>query len=133
LPETFQQIINSIFQKLLHESILANYIDYFVILAKTIDKLEEQIICFLKVAEKHNLCSKQFKYNFNIEEILIPGVIIRREQVQMKKTSQNYPQRQYVLKKCCCHCKCMYQIGPLAITLQDLINYRYPQTQQIIL
>ena len=84
LPETFQQMINSIFQELLHEDVLENYIDYFVILTKTIVELEEQIIHFLKIAEKHNLCFKKLKYDFNIEEILILGVVVGRGQVQME-------------------------------------------------
>jgi len=50
--------MNSIFQKLLHEGILANYIDNFVILAKTMEELEERTIRFLKIAEKYNLCFK---------------------------------------------------------------------------
>ena len=58
LLETFQRMMNSIFQKLLHKEVLANYMDNFVILAKTIKKLEEQMIRFLKIAEKHNLCFK---------------------------------------------------------------------------
>ena len=40
--------------------------DNFVILAKTIKKLEEQMIRFLKIAEKHNLCFKRSKCDFNI-------------------------------------------------------------------
>jgi len=83
-PETFQQMINSIFQELLHEDVLENYMDYFVILTKTIVELEEQIIHFLKIAEKHNLCFKKLKYDFNIEEILILGVVVGRGQVQME-------------------------------------------------
>ena len=59
LPGTFQRIMNSIFQKLLHKGILANYMDNFIILAKTKKKLEEQTIRFLKIVEKHNLCFKQ--------------------------------------------------------------------------
>jgi len=39
--ETFQQMINSIFQELLHKGVLANYMGNFVILAKTMDELEE--------------------------------------------------------------------------------------------
>ena len=38
---TFQRMINNIFQKLLHERVLANYMDNFVIPAKTMKKLEE--------------------------------------------------------------------------------------------
>ena len=57
-PETFQRIMNSIFWKLLHEDVLANYMDNFVILAKTMEELEERTIQFLKIAEKHNLCFK---------------------------------------------------------------------------
>ena len=57
-PETFQRMINSIFRELLHEEILANYIDNFVILMKTMKKLEEQITQFLKIVEKHNLYFK---------------------------------------------------------------------------
>jgi len=59
--------MNSIFQKLLHEDVLANYIDDFVIPAKTIEELEEQTVRFLKIVEKHNLCFKQLKCDFNME------------------------------------------------------------------
>jgi len=57
-PGTFQRMMNSIFQKLLHEGILANYMDDFVILAKTMEELEEQMVRFLMIVEKHNLCFK---------------------------------------------------------------------------
>ena len=40
-PEIFQRMINSIFWELLHEGVLANYMDNFIILAKTMKKLEE--------------------------------------------------------------------------------------------
>jgi len=53
---TFQRMMNSIFQKLLHEGMLANYIDDFIILAKTKEELEEWMIRFLKIAEKYKLC-----------------------------------------------------------------------------
>ena len=43
-PETFQRMMNSIFQELLHEGVLANYMDDFVILAKTMKELEERTI-----------------------------------------------------------------------------------------
>jgi len=76
--------MNSIFQELLHIGVVANDIDNFVILAKTMAELEEQMICFLKIAEKYNLCFKRSKYSFNIEEILILEVVIRREQVQIE-------------------------------------------------
>jgi len=39
----------------------------------------------LKIIEKHNLCFKRSKYNFNIEEIPILGVIVGKEQVKMKQ------------------------------------------------
>ena len=41
LPGTFQRMMNSIFQELLHKDVLANYIDDFVIPAKTMEELEE--------------------------------------------------------------------------------------------
>ena len=44
LLETFQQMMNSIFRELLHEGVLANYMDNFMILAKTIKKLEERTV-----------------------------------------------------------------------------------------
>jgi len=40
-PGTFQRIMNSIFQELLYEGVLVNYMDDFVIPAKTIEELEE--------------------------------------------------------------------------------------------
>jgi len=58
LPGTFQWMITSIFRELLHEGTLANYINDFVIPAKTEKKLEECTIRFLKIAEKYNLCFK---------------------------------------------------------------------------
>jgi len=39
----------------------------------------------LKIAEKHNLCFKQSKCDFNIEEIPILGVVVGKEQVQMEQ------------------------------------------------
>jgi len=84
LPGTFQQMINSIFQELLHKGVLANYMDDFVIPVKTMKELEEQTVHFLTIVEKHNLCFKRSKYNFNMEEIPILGVVVGREQVQMK-------------------------------------------------
>ena len=57
----------------------------FVIPAKTKKELEEWIIRFLKVAEKHNLCFKRSKCNFDIEEIPILGIIVGREQVKMEQ------------------------------------------------
>ena len=50
LLETFQRMMNSIFWELLHEGVLANYMDYFVILAKTMKELKEQTTRFLKIA-----------------------------------------------------------------------------------
>ena len=58
LPETFQQMMNSIFRELLYKGVLANYMDDFMILAKTIQELEERTVIFLKIAKKHNLCFK---------------------------------------------------------------------------
>ena len=68
--------MNSIFLELLDEGVLANYIDDFVILAKTKKELKEQIIQFFKIVEKHNLCFKKSKCDFNIEEILILEVVV---------------------------------------------------------
>ena len=50
--------MNSIFRELLHKEVLANYMDNFIIPAKTKEELEERTIQFLKIAEKHNLCFK---------------------------------------------------------------------------
>ena len=47
-------------------------------------ELEERTTWFLKIAEKHNLCFKQSKCDFNIEEIPILGVVVRRVQVQIE-------------------------------------------------
>ena len=59
--------MNSIFRKLLHEGVLANYMDNFVIPAKTKKKLEERIMRFLKIAERHNFCFKWSKCDVNVE------------------------------------------------------------------
>ena len=77
-------MINSIFRELLYKEVSANYIDNFVILDKTRKKLKERIVQFLKIVEKHNLCFKQSKYNFNVKEILILGVVVGRGEVQIE-------------------------------------------------
>ena len=84
-PGTFQRMMNSIFQELLHEGVLANYMDNFVIPARPIEELEEQTIRFLKIAEKHNLYFKQSKCDFNMEEIPILGVVVGKEQEKIEQ------------------------------------------------
>jgi len=59
--------------------------DDFVIPAKTMEKLEKQTIRFLKIAEKHNLCFKRSKCDFNMKEILILGVVVGKRQVKMEQ------------------------------------------------
>ena len=78
-------MMNSIFQELLHKGVLANYMDNFVIPAKTMKKLEEQMIRFLKIAEKHNLYFKQSKCDFNMEKIPILGVVVGKGQVKIEQ------------------------------------------------
>ena len=82
---TFQRMMNSIFQELLHKGVLENYMNNFVILAKTKEELEEQTIRFLKIAEKYNLCFKRSKCDFDIEKILILEVVVGRGQVKMEQ------------------------------------------------
>ena len=43
-PGTFQRMMNSIFRELLYKGVLANYMDDFVIPAKTKEELEERVI-----------------------------------------------------------------------------------------
>ena len=59
--------------------------DDFMIPAKTMEELEERTIWFLKIAEKHNLCFKRSKCNFNMEEIPILGVVVGKGQIQMEQ------------------------------------------------
>jgi len=84
-PGIFQRMMNSIFWELFHEEVLANYMDDFVIPAKTMEELEERTIRFLKIVEKHNLCFKRSKCDFNMEEIPILGVIVGKKQVKMEQ------------------------------------------------
>jgi len=78
-------MMNSIFQELLDEGVLANYMDNFVIPARTMEELEERTIRFLKIVEKHNLCFKQSKCDFNMKEIPILGVVVGKGQVKMEQ------------------------------------------------
>ena len=77
--------MTSIFRELLHEGILANYIDNFVIPAETEEKLEKYTIRFLKIVEKHNLCFKWSKCDFNATEIPILPVWVGNGEVQMEE------------------------------------------------
>jgi len=67
--------MNSISRKLLHKGVLANYMNDLIIPVKT-KKLEERIIQFLKVVEKHNLCFKWSKCEFDVKEIPILEVVV---------------------------------------------------------
>ena len=78
-------MMNSIFRELLHKEVFTNYIDNFIIPAKTMKELEERMVRFLKIGEKHNLCFKRSKCNFNMEEIPILGVIVGKGQVKMEQ------------------------------------------------
>jgi len=59
--------------------------DDFVIPARTMEELEERTIRFLKIAEKHNLCFKRSKCDFNMEEIPILEVVVGKGQVKMEQ------------------------------------------------
>ena len=43
------------------------------------------MIRFLKIAEKHNLCFKRSKCNFNMKEIPILGVVVGKGQIQIEQ------------------------------------------------
>jgi len=77
--------MTSIFWELLHEGVLANYINDFIIPAETEEELEKYTIRFLKIAGKYNLCFKQSKCDFNATEIPILGVQVGNGEVQMKE------------------------------------------------
>jgi len=64
---------------------LANYMDNFIILAKTMKELEERMVRFLKIAEKHNLYFKRLKYNFNMDKISIFRVVVGKGQVKIEQ------------------------------------------------
>ena len=55
-----------------------------MISTRTKKELEERTIYFLKIAEKHNLCFKWSKCDFDAEKIPILGVVVGRREVQMK-------------------------------------------------
>ena len=59
--------------------------DNFVIPVRTMEELEERTIRLLKIAEKHNLCFKRSKCDFNMEEIPILGVIIGKGQIKIEQ------------------------------------------------
>ena len=98
-PGTFQRMMNSIFRELLHKGVLANYMDDFVIPARTMEELEERMIRFLKIAKRHNLCFKQSKCDFNMKEIPILGVIVGKGQVKMEQEKIKAVKEQKTLTK----------------------------------
>lgn len=92
-------MMNGIFWELLYKGVLANYIDDFVILAKTKKKLWERTIKFLKIVEKHNLCFKHSKCNFNVEEIPILEVVVEKEEVQVENNKVKAVKKYKTLNK----------------------------------
>jgi len=83
-PATFQWMINSIFQEMLHKGSVANYMDDFIIPGKMEKELEERSIKFLKITERYNLCFKQTKFEFNTTEIPILGVKVGNGEVKIE-------------------------------------------------
>ena len=73
--------------------------DDFIIPTKMMNELEERIIQFLKITEKHNLCFKRSKCDFNMEEIPILGVVIEKGQVQMEEDNIKTVKEWKTLKK----------------------------------
>jgi hypothetical protein len=59
--------------------------DDFVIPADNEQELEERTIKFLKVAEQYNLCFKQTKCEFGVEEVPVLEVRISKGKVQMEE------------------------------------------------
>jgi len=57
----------------------------FIIPAKTEEELEKHTIRFLKIAEKHNLCFKWSKCDFNTTEIPILGVQVGNGEIQIEE------------------------------------------------
>ena len=53
----------------------------------------------MKIVEKHNLYFKQSKYDFNMEEIPILGVVVSKGQVQMKQDKVKVVKEWKVLTK----------------------------------
>ena len=49
------------------------------------EELEKRTIRFLKIVEKYNLCFKQSKCDFNMEEIPILGVVVGKGQVKIEQ------------------------------------------------
>ena len=77
-------MMNSMIRELLYEGVLVNYMDDFVIPARTKKKLEKRTIWFLKIVERYNLCFKQSKCDFNAEEISILGVVVEWREAQVE-------------------------------------------------
>ena len=71
----------------------------FIIPVKTMEELEERTIRFLKIAEKHNLCFKRSKCDFNMEEIPILGVIVGKGQINMEQEKIKAVKEQKTLTK----------------------------------
>jgi len=71
----------------------------FVISAKTKKKLEKRTIQFLKIVEKHNLCFKHSKCNFNVEEIPILEVVVEKEEVQVENNKVKAVKKYKTLNK----------------------------------
>jgi len=57
----------------------------FIIPAKTEEELEKCTIRFLKIVEKHNLCFKQSKCNFNTTKIPLLELQVGNREVQIKE------------------------------------------------
>jgi hypothetical protein len=78
-------MMNTIFRELLQKGTLVNYMDDFVIPAKSQRELEERTIQFLEVADKHNLFFKRSKCVFDTDEIPILGFVVGNGQVRMEE------------------------------------------------
>ncbi|KAF7762553.1 hypothetical protein Agabi119p4_9146 [Agaricus bisporus var. burnettii] len=64
---------------------MTNYMDDFIIPAKDDEELEARTICFLKLAEEHNLSFKQMKCEFNVSSTMVLGTVIGNGKATMEE------------------------------------------------
>ena len=113
--------MNNIFQELLYEGVLANYMNDFVIPARTMEELEEQTTRFLKIVEKYNLCFKWLKCDFNMEEIPILGVVVGKDQGSKGAENANNTQRHWEFPQICQFLPMIHpQLQPYSKTIEQI-------------
>jgi len=99
-PATFQTMINELLRDLINTGKVVVFIDDVIVGTENEERHNELVAEIIKRLEKNNLYIKPEKYKWKVREVGFLGVVIRPEEIKMKKEKVkgilDWPRPKYV-------------------------------------